>query len=154
MDEIKIVLVKTKSQANEAYDLTLEMIATMGYDDNPLRDVYVGNVLENTDKVMIFLAEVKGVAVGVATVAVNFDPYGAGFNGFLKGMFVVPTWRRRGVADALFVGIKKEVKRRGLLGLIWWVHDDNEASLNFFEKHKCLKSNSKYHMFKESVVTF
>lgn len=147
MSGVTVKLVKTAKQANEAYDLTLEMIQTMGYSFDPLRHEFVANLLAAKGHTYMFLATDDGKPVGMATLGVNFGLYDGGPYGFFAGLYVNPDCRRKGIADELYKAIKAKAKQLKLKSVAWFVHDTNKASLTFFEKHGLQRSDFKLHMF-------
>ena len=150
MSNIKVVVVKNKQQANNAYDLLLDMIHTMGYNENPLRDEFIKSVLENPSRIAFFLAIENKLPVGIASLGVDFSPYEATFQAFLKALYVIPEKRGKGIAELIFTAVKKETKKRRLKGgLFWLVHQNNKASLSFFEKRPEVSKHGKeaLHLF-------
>lgn len=63
----------------------------------------------------LFIAEADGVAIGVATISMEFG-IEFGWSGEMGDLYVSPDWRGRGVSQALIAAIEVFLKERGATG--------------------------------------
>ena len=78
------------------------------------------------------LAEVDGVAAGVAVFFPAFSTWRAGWGLYLEDLFVRPAYRGQGIGLALFRAVAAEAVARGAERLEWVVLDWNELALGFY----------------------
>ena len=78
------------------------------------------------------LAEVDGVAAGVAVFFPAFSTWRAGWGLYLEDLFVRPAYRGQGIGLALFRAVAAEAVARGAERLEWIVLDWNELALGFY----------------------
>ena len=58
-----------------------------------------------------------------------------------------PSWRRRGLADALLEALKKTAKERGLALLSLEVRESNAAAIALYEKHGFFTAGRRPHFY-------
>lgn len=77
-----------------------------------------------------YIAEESGRPVGQAMVTVEWDDWSARDIWFARRLYVVPEFRRNGVAAALLSRILEDAQATGTAGFLRAnVHDENKASL-------------------------
>ena len=76
----------------------------------------------------IFVAEIEGQAVGLLVCRVDDDVVWA------EALYVVPPYRRRGVAAALYAQAEALAARLGSPTVYNWVHPNNTAIIRFLQK--------------------
>jgi GNAT superfamily N-acetyltransferase len=63
----------------------------------------------------LFVAETEAEAIGVATISMEFG-IEFGWSGEMGDLYVLPTWRGRGVSQALVAAVEIFLKERGATG--------------------------------------
>lgn len=79
------------------------------------------------------LAEIDGVAVGVALFFTNFSTWAGRGGLYLEDLFVTPEARGQGVGKALLVHLAGIAIARGYARFEWSVLDWNEPAIGFYK---------------------
>ena len=79
-----------------------------------------------------FLAELSGKAVGVALFFQTFSTFVGRPGIYLEDLFVLPEYRRQGIALALFQELFRIARERNCLRVEWTVLDWNEPAIKFY----------------------
>ena len=82
--------------------------------------------------VEVFLAEISGKAVGFALFFQTFSTFVGRPGIYLEDLFVLPEYRRRGIAMALFQELFRIARERDCGRVEWSVLDWNEAAIKFY----------------------
>jgi GNAT superfamily N-acetyltransferase len=80
----------------------------------------------------VFLAEVSGKPVGFALFFQTFSTFVGRPGIYLEDLFVLPEYRRRGIAMALFHELFRIARERDCGRLEWSVLDWNEPAIKFY----------------------
>jgi GNAT superfamily N-acetyltransferase len=80
----------------------------------------------------IFLAEISGKPVGFALFFQTFSTFVGRPGIYLEDLFVLPEYRRRGIAMALFHELFRIARERDCGRLEWSVLDWNEPAIKFY----------------------
>jgi GNAT superfamily N-acetyltransferase len=72
--------------------------------------------------------------VGFAVVMELPDAIHGTVTGMMDDLFVVPAWRRRGVAQALIAAIVEHAKTKGWAHVRWLVHEHDQAAIALYDK--------------------
>ncbi|HET8984663.1 MAG TPA: GNAT family N-acetyltransferase [Trueperaceae bacterium] len=86
------------------------------------------------ETVECFLALADGVPVGLAHFREFARPLAASRGCYLDDLFVEPSARGGGVADALFTALGDEARRRGWSVIRWITADDNYRARGLYDK--------------------
>jgi GNAT superfamily N-acetyltransferase len=82
--------------------------------------------------VEVFLAEISGKPVGFALFFQTFSTFVGRPGIYLEDLFVLPEYRRRGIAMALFVELFRIARERNCGRVEWTVLDWNEPAIKFY----------------------
>jgi GNAT superfamily N-acetyltransferase len=82
--------------------------------------------------VEVFLAELSGKAVGFALFFQTFSTFVGRPGIYLEDLFVLPEYRRRGIALALFQELFRIARERDCGRVEWTVLDWNEPAIKFY----------------------
>jgi GNAT superfamily N-acetyltransferase len=82
--------------------------------------------------VEVFLAEISGKPVGFALFFQTFSTFVGRPGIYLEDLFVLPEYRRRGIAMALFQELFRIARERDCGRVEWSVLDWNEAAIKFY----------------------
>ena len=85
-----------------------------------------------TPMVEVFLAELSGKAVGFALFFQTFSTFVGRPGIYLEDLFVLPEYRRQGIALALFQELFRIARERDCLRVEWTVLDWNEPAIKFY----------------------
>lgn len=80
------------------------------------------------------LAEVDAAPVGFALFFYNYSTFLTQPGVYLEDLFVLPEFRRRGIGEALLMGVAKIAQERGCGRFEWSVLDWNASAIAFYEK--------------------
>lgn len=80
------------------------------------------------------VAEASGRVVGYASFVVGYNTDVAARELWMHDLFVLPSWRSRGVGRALITAVAREAVRRGLACLEWGVRDSNRRAIRFYRR--------------------
>lgn len=81
----------------------------------------------------VFVAAMEGEHCGFAAFGEVFEPAFMGVGGFLRDVFVLPDYRRRGVGGELIRQLLIEAGRRQWVSLDWHVNRMDFEARTFFE---------------------
>jgi ribosomal protein S18 acetylase RimI-like enzyme len=98
-------------------------------------DEYEITTLYNSDSELCIVAEIDREVVGFALGTTVEKSNSAWKYGYLVWIGVRPGLQKKGVGDSLFHEIKKRMIKQGVRMVIIDTDADNEAGINFFEKH-------------------
>ncbi len=82
--------------------------------------------------VEVFLAETSGHPVGFALFFQTFSTFTGRPGLYLEDLFVLPDYRRRGAAMALFQALFRVARERNYARVEWSVLDWNEPAIKFY----------------------
>ena len=82
--------------------------------------------------VEVFLAELSGKAVGFALFFQTYSTFVGRPGIYLEDLFVLPEYRRRGIAMALFQELFRIARERDCGRVEWTVLDWNEPAIKFY----------------------
>lgn len=82
--------------------------------------------------VEVFLAEISGKPVGFALFFQTFSTFVGRPGLYLEDLFVLPEYRRRGIALALFQALFRIARERDCGRVEWTVLDWNEPAIKFY----------------------
>jgi GNAT superfamily N-acetyltransferase len=82
--------------------------------------------------VEVFLAEISGQPVGFALFFPTFSTFTGRPGLYLEDLFVLPDYRRRGVALALLETLFQAARDRNCARVEWSVLDWNESAIKFY----------------------
>jgi len=82
--------------------------------------------------VEVFLAEISGKPVGFALFFQTFSTFVGRPGIYLEDLFVLPEYRRRGIAMALFQELFRTARERDCGRVEWSVLDWNEPAIKFY----------------------
>ena len=85
-----------------------------------------------TPMVEVFLAELSGKAAGFALFFQTFSTFVGRPGIYLEDLFVLPEYRRQGIALALFQELFRIARERNCLRVEWTVLDWNEPAIKFY----------------------
>jgi GNAT superfamily N-acetyltransferase len=95
---------------------------------------FVG-LLRDDQKIGVqFIARIAGHAAGFATLFASHDTLVCGRIAILNDIYVVPSFRRRGVGRALLDRSRKYARERGYLRLEWITAEDNSDAQLFYQR--------------------
>ena len=80
------------------------------------------------------IAEQAGKAVGAAIYFYNFSTFLMKPGIYLEDLFVLPSYRRRGIATALIQALAKQAVKEGCGRLEWSVLDWNEKAIAVYKR--------------------
>ncbi len=80
------------------------------------------------------IAEADGTAVGFALYFYNFSTFLMKPGIYLEDLFVLPDYRRRGIASALLKYLANQALSKGCGRLEWSVLDWNESAITFYKR--------------------
>jgi GNAT superfamily N-acetyltransferase len=80
------------------------------------------------------IAEVEGTAAGMALYFYNFSTFLMRPGLYLEDLFVVPTYRRQGIGQALLVHLGKLALAQGCGRFEWSVLDWNSPAIEFYQR--------------------
>ena len=81
-----------------------------------------------------FVAEVKGVVVGMALYYVRYSTW-KGCRMYLEDLLVTENMRGKGLGKMIFDRLIEEAKEKKFKGITWQVLDWNEPAINFYKKY-------------------
>jgi GNAT superfamily N-acetyltransferase len=82
--------------------------------------------------VEVFLADIAGRPVGFALFFQTFSTFVGRPGIYLEDLFVLPEYRRRGIAMALFNELFRVARERNCARVEWTVLDWNELAIKFY----------------------
>ena len=82
--------------------------------------------------VEVFLAEISGKPVAFALFFQTFSTFVGRPGIYLEDLFVLPEYRRRGIAQSLFVELFRIARERNCGRVEWTVLDWNEPAIKFY----------------------
>jgi GNAT superfamily N-acetyltransferase len=82
--------------------------------------------------VEVFLAEISGKPIGFALFFQTFSTFVGRPGIYLEDLFVLPEYRRRGIATALFQELFRIARERDCGRVEWSVLDWNEPAIKFY----------------------
>jgi GNAT superfamily N-acetyltransferase len=82
--------------------------------------------------VEVFLAEISGKPVGFALFFQTFSTFVGRPGIYLEDLFVLPEYRRQGIAMALFLELFRIARERDCRRVEWTVLDWNEPAIKFY----------------------
>lgn len=85
-----------------------------------------------TPRAACVLAEWNGEAAGFALYFYNFSTFLGKPGIYIEDVFVRPSFRRKGIARAIFQHLAAKAVAEGCGRLEWWVLDWNEDALRFY----------------------
>jgi aminoglycoside 6'-N-acetyltransferase I len=88
------------------------------------------------DACAIFLAEIDGEAIGVATISMEFG-IEFGWSAEMGDLYVAPAWRGRGASRAIVAAAEEHLRARGASGYQVTVTpfgEDSHGLRNFYRK--------------------
>lgn len=80
------------------------------------------------------LAELDGKAVGFALFFYNYSTFLTQPGIYLEDLFVLPTYRRQGIATALLTNLAQRAVAQGCGRFEWSVLDWNESAIAFYKR--------------------
>jgi GNAT superfamily N-acetyltransferase len=80
----------------------------------------------------VFLAEISGKPVGFALFFQTFSTFVGRPGLYLEDLFVLPEYRRRGIATALFQALFRVARERDCGRVEWAVLDWNHPAIKFY----------------------
>lgn len=137
---LNVVLAVDELHAAHAHDLVLRMCAEMhddahpDYANPPEREGFVRMVLEQHLFMAVFVAYDGEKPAGIVVLTRNLDAYMNGYFGMMKTLYVLPEYRKTGLAALLVDALRREALARRYKGLQWHVYESNQPSLRFFAK--------------------
>ena len=84
--------------------------------------------------VKVLIAEKGDAAVGSAIYFYNFSTFLMKPGIYLEDLFVLPDYRRQGIASALLKALAKQAVNEGCGRLEWSVLDWNESAITFYKR--------------------
>ena len=84
-------------------------------------------------RIQVYIAEIGGVPAGYALTFDTYSSFLALPTLYLEDLFVLPDFRRQGVARELFRFLAGEAVRRGCGRMEWAVLDWNGGAIDFYE---------------------
>jgi GNAT superfamily N-acetyltransferase len=82
--------------------------------------------------VEVFLAEISGKPIAFALFFQTFSTFAGRPGIYLEDLFVLPEYRRRGIAQALFLELFRIARERNCGRVEWTVLDWNEPAIKFY----------------------
>lgn len=97
-------------------------------------DVAFTKRLLNDSDVRVWGAFEGDALIGFAVVMELPDAIHGTITGMMDDLFVAPTWRRCGVAQAIIAAIAGHAKSKGWSHVRWLVHEGDEAAIALYDK--------------------
>jgi len=112
MSEVRIRRLAGTDDLNEACDLLIRFFREEGFDtpDEVIRRHTT--IMAGIDNCGLFVAEILGKAVGVATVSLEFG-IEFGWGAEMGDLYVLPEWRGQGISRRIVLAIEDFLKDRG-----------------------------------------
>lgn len=82
----------------------------------------------------VLVAEVEEKVVGMAFYFYNFSTFLMKPGIYLEDLFVLPGYRRQGIATALLIALARQAVEQGCGRLEWSVLDWNESAIAFYKR--------------------
>lgn len=82
----------------------------------------------------VLVAEVEEKVVGMALYFYNFSTFLMKPGIYLEDLFVLPGYRRQGIATALLIALARQAVEQGCGRLEWSVLDWNESAIAFYKR--------------------
>ncbi|WP_321394252.1 GNAT family N-acetyltransferase [Emcibacter sp.] len=84
-------------------------------------------------KARTLIIELDGQAVGSAFYFYFFATYRGKPGIYLEDIYIQPAFRGQGIGKKIFAYLAREVREAGGYFVRWWVMDDNESGIGFYE---------------------
>jgi GNAT superfamily N-acetyltransferase len=112
MSEVRIRRLVSADDLTEACDLLIRFFREEAFDtpDEVIRRHTA--VMAGLDNCALFIAEISGKAVGVATISLEFG-IEFGWGAEMGDLYVLPEWRGKGLSRQLVLAIEDFLKDRG-----------------------------------------
>lgn len=112
MSEVRIRRLAGADDLTEACDLLIRFFREEGFDtpDEVIRRHTA--IMAGLDNCGLFIAEILGKAIGVATISLEFG-IEFGWGAEMGDLYVLPEWRGKGLSRQLVLAIEDFLKGRG-----------------------------------------
>ena len=133
----------SSSSVTEIYDLYKDFFKD-GWTEEMLVSAF------NTGRFTVYGAKMDGALVGVISYSTSFD------TADLEDVFVLPTFRRQGVANKLFNAMEEDLNSLNVKKLFLEVRRSNLFAINFYQKKgmKKISERKKYYSDGEDALVF
>ncbi|MEW6236356.1 MAG: GNAT family N-acetyltransferase [Candidatus Omnitrophota bacterium] len=88
----------------------------------------IGAALNDSRKGWYYLAEAQGEAIAQTLITLEWSDWRNGWWWWIQSVYVIPSWRRKGVFRAIYEQIAKEAKEDGAVGLRLYVEKENTGA--------------------------
>lgn len=99
-----------------------------------MRDRVWGWITDPAHDVNCFVADLDGTLVGLTHLRPFFSPLSANVKGFLDDLFVDPSTRGTGAADALINAVSAHGRKNGWAVIRWITADNNYRARGVYDK--------------------
>ena len=99
-----------------------------------MRDRVWGWITDPDHEVNCFVAEQDGMLIGLTHYRPFFSPLSANVKGFLDDLFVDPTSRGSGAAQALIEAVSAKGREKGWAVIRWITAEDNYRARGVYDK--------------------